>query len=78
MDAQSPGIEEVSVPNSVGNTEALPERFVVWIHLHIAGCAKVLLELRIVTGVKILEYIRTSKEYTFTCQVNRVLGALVR
>ena len=76
MNAQHPGVEEVSVPNPVGITEALPERFVVWIHLHIAGGAEVLLELRVVTGVEILEYIRTSEEYAFRCQVNRVLGGV--
>ena len=76
MNAQHTGVEKISVPNPVGNTEALPERFVVWIHLHIAGGAQVLLKLRILTGVEILEYIRTSEEYAFRCQVNRVLGGV--
>ena len=55
VDAQQPGVKQVSVPNPVGGAEALPERFVLWIHLHIVGGVEVLLERGMACDVVILK-----------------------
>ena len=79
MDAQHPGVKQVSVPYPVGGAETLPERFVLWVQLHIDGRAEILLDLRVAGDVVILENVRAAEKYAFRCEVNRVLrfvGAL--
>ena len=72
VNAQQPGVKQVSVPNPVGGAETLPERFVLWVQLHIDGRAEILLDLRVAGDVVILENVRTPEKYAFRCQVNRV------